>query len=136
MSTYSTDDQLLLRVPLCASALQRINSERAKLSVAAATFEAYREEAQRKLLVDLAARNISVAQISDTTTLTEPEVCLTATLLFEAATVRTALQTAQPDVFATAAITWRAAYVRALGDVRLTPLERPRGSAGFSWDRA
>lgn len=135
MSTYSTDDQLLLRVPLCASALQRINAERAKLSLAAATFEAYREEAQRKLVVDLAARGIAVSQISDTATLTEPEVCLTATVIFEAATVRSAPQTAQPDVFATAAITWRAAYNHALGNVRLTPLERPRGSAGFSWSR-
>ena len=135
MSTYSTDDQLLLRVPLCVSALQRINAERAKIALGATTLLAYRTEAQRQLQDDLGARGVDVSLIADVNTLREPEVCLTAALLFEAATVRSAPQTAQPDVFATASIVWRDAYGVAIGKVRATPQTRPQGAVSFEGGR-
>ncbi len=134
MSTFSTDEQVYLRAPLCLAALDRINAERATKSISATTLQTYREEAQRQLREALVARGIVERLITDTTTLREPEVCLTAALLFEAATVRSAPQTAQPDVFATAVPVWRAAYATALAAVRITPLDRPKG-ASFEWGR-
>lgn len=133
-TTYSTDAQVYTRSPLAGKGLARVNAERADLSLAALTLDDYRVEASRVMLLDLAAAGIALADITDTTALLDPEVCLTLALVFEAATIRQDEQQGPVDVFAGQAKRWRAAYDATLAKARPVEGVRSVGSS-FSWDR-
>lgn len=133
-TTYSTDAEVYLRAPLVGKALARVNAERTDASQSATDLDTYRVEAQRQLLIDLAARGIASDAITDTAALREPEVCLAAALLFEAATIRSDAQTATPDVFGAQAKRWRAAYESALSSARPTSSVKSEGQS-FEWER-
>lgn len=133
-TTYSTDAEVYLRAPLVGKALARVNAERTDASQSATDLDTYRVEAQRQLLVDLAARGITSDAITNTAALREPEVCLAAALLFEAATIRSDAQTATPDVFGAQAKRWRAAYESALTSARPTDGVKSNGQS-FEWER-
>ena len=133
-TTYSTDAEVYLRAPLVGKALARVNAERTDASQSATDLDTYRVEAQRQILLDLAARDITADAITDTDSLREPEVCLAAALLFEAATIRGDQQSPTPDVFGAQAKRWRDAYESALAAARPTTGVRSAGQS-FSWDR-
>lgn len=133
-TTYSTDAEVYLRAPLVGKALARVNAERTDASLSTTDLDTYRVEAQRQLLIDLAARGITSDAITDTAALREPEVCLAAALLFEAATIRGDQQSPTPDVFGAQAARWRAAYESALSSARPTSGVKSEGQS-FSWER-
>lgn len=135
MTTWSSDADVYLRAPLVGEALVRVNALRAARSVAATDVEAYREEAQRLILVALAGRGIAEGQIAHAAALLDPEALLAAALLFEAASVRNDAVAGQVDVFAAQGRTLRARYDRAMATAN--PLGqglRPRGRT-FTWGR-
>ena len=133
-TTYATDEQVYLRAPLVGKGLARINAERTDASLSTTDLDTYRVEAQRLILEALLSRGITTDQITDTASLREPEVCLAAALVFEAATIRGEPQTGTPDVFATQARHWRAAYDRAMASVQPRS-DVVQSGMGFTWGR-
>lgn len=107
-TTYATDAQVKLRAPLVVPALIAATPS----GGTAPTLDDYRVEAQRQLLLALRAKGIESTDITREDDLREPEVCLTAALVFEAACQLRARgqQGITPDLYASQAEFWRALY--------------------------
>lgn len=139
-TTFATDAQLRTRSTLADEALVAINARRTVRTAAGAvpaTFDEYRGEAQRQILVALRNREPSVteADITRPDDLIESECCLTMALLCEAATQRgTTSQQQTPDLFGQEALRWRGLYEIALAAA--SPIDGVRGrGASFPWSR-
>lgn len=132
--TTSTDAQLRTRSHLADEALVAINARRtARVSAGAvaATFDEYRDEAYRLILVALRSRepSIDAADITRPDDLIEAECALTLAMLFEAAASK------PDDLFALAAATWRTRYESALAAA--SPVDGVRGvGCSVPWSRA
>lgn len=136
--TTSTDAQLRTRTHLADEALVAINVARARRAAAAptqtipaATFTEYRDEAYRLILIALRSRETAVLpeDITRPDDLIDAECALLCVLLFTAASSR------PDDVFALAAVEWRARYDRAIAAA--SPIDGVRGvGRSFSWNRA
>jgi hypothetical protein len=134
-TTYATDAQVYARAPLVGKGLERVNVELVAASQSATTLDAYRVEAKRQMLEGLLARGITEADIGNPTALQDPEACLTAALVFEAAAIRDDAAQGQVDVFAGQAKRWRAAYEKAIASASPVATDvRPEGSS-FTWER-
>lgn len=134
-TTFATDAQVYARAPLVGKGLERINVELVAASQSATTLDAYRVEAKRQLLESLLARGITEGSIGNPTALQDPEVCLAAALVFEAAAIRDDAAQGQVDVFAGQAKRWRKAYEVAIASASPVATDtRPEGSS-FTWER-
>lgn len=134
-TTFATDAQVYARAPLVGKGLERVNVELVAASQSATTLDAYRVEAKRQILEALLARGIAEGDVGNPAALQDPEVCLAAALLFEAATIRDDAAQGQVDVFAGQAKRWRRAYESAIAAVNPVATDtRPEGSS-FSWER-
>lgn len=134
-TTWSEDLDVYFRAPLAGEALVRVNALRTRASVAVTTVDAHRVEAQRLILVALAAQGIPEGEVANTAALLDPEALLAAALVFEAASVRDDAVAGQVDVFAAQGRTLRARFTRAMATVNPRgQATRPRGTS-FGWGR-
>lgn len=131
--TTSTDAQLRTRSHLADEALVAINARRtarASAGAVAATFDEYRDEAYRLILIALRSREPSIEadDITRPDDLIDAECALTLAMLFGAAASK------PDDVFALAAAWWQARYDSALASA--SPIDGVRGTGrSFSWSR-
>lgn len=134
-TTWSTDANVYDRSPLAASALAAVNATLTAASQSVTTLDAYRVEAQRQALIALRAKGITdTAQISRTTDLQEPEVCLALGLLYEAAAQRVNPRSGAQDLFAQNSLLWRASYERSMAAA--APIDGIKATGNsFSWGR-
>ena len=127
----STDTQLRTRTHLADEALAAVNVQRARRSATAATFDEFRDEAYRQILVDLRGREppILPEMITRPADLIAAECALTLLLLL------TAARSKPDDVFGLAAESWRAEYAAAIA--KASPIYGVRGQGrSFVWSRA
>lgn len=141
MTTYSTDADIdrtdtLARAALSAFSQAAIDRATARgegtpADFAVVDFDALRTEAQTQLLMDLAARGIPQASITDTAPLRLVEVALVLANLFDAVGQWNGTT---PDVYVQKGVSYRKRYTSLVGVVNPRSNEKPTGSS-FGWER-
>jgi hypothetical protein len=140
-TTFSTDAQIdatetLARTALSAYSTASVDRATARgegtpSDFAVTNYDALRVEAQRQLYLDLAARGISSASITDSDPLQVVEIALTLANLFEAVGQWNGTT---PDIYARKGAWYRERYERAVAVVNPRAYQRPTGGS-FEWGR-
>ena len=131
-TTFSTDAQIDATEILARTALSAYSTASVDRGGSTVTdYDALRVEAQRQLYLDLAARGISSASITDTDPLQVVEIALTLANLFEAVGQWSGTT---PDVYARKGAWYRERYERAVAVVNPRTYQRPTGGS-FEWGR-
>lgn len=131
-ATYATDAQVDATDTLARTALSAYSVAAVDRGASAVTdYDALRVEAQRQILIDLAARGILQAEITDTSMLELVEVSLVLANLFESVGQWNG-QT--PDVYVMKGQKYRARYEQLVAKVNPRFGQRPMGSS-FEWFR-
>lgn len=132
MDTYCTDAHIDATDRLARTALQAFSDGAVARGEPAVTdYADLRAEARRQLLIDLAARNITEAQITTVEGLVVVEVARVLASLFGAVGQWSA---GVPDVYASKAAWYEDRYRRAVATVNVRAAQRPAG-ATFGWGR-
>lgn len=133
-ATYCTDTNIEQRDTLARTALAAFSeSEVASSRAAATTYDIFRVEASRRILLDLRARGITSGMVTRSSDLQTPEECLALALLF-GAVAQWDGSASQSDVYAARAKTWREAYAEEIA--KAAPVDGVKSAgASFSWSR-
>ena len=133
-TTWATDAQLVSRCVLAPTALSAYSDAyvAALGGSAITTFDIWRVEAQRQILLALRSRGILGGDVTRAEDLRHVEIALALALLFESVAQFTGV--ADRELYAQQSEYWRSAYERDLASAAPVDGVRPTG-ASFEWGR-